>query len=428
VGVLVADRAANAQSTAQIPLQFDFMNPGARSLGMGSAFIGAADDATAAFANPAGLALLNTREISAELRSRRVETPFLQGGRISGTVTGTGADTIAGPSYGIDVDQHVTPTFLSFIMPTGSFTFALYVHEAVGIENTFFSNGVFERLTFAGITDDNNRDLPLGGTRTMTIRSYGGALGFKHGRFAFGGGASADTFDLESSFARYSFVSNVFSPADRGITIATATQQGNDVSVGANVGFLYSIPNGFSVGMQFRRGPRFAFSQEDRVPISQLDLIRPGHFKVPDVFGIGAQWKVNQSLRFVVDYDRVQYSQLKTDFIDIQALSSGRQDQLRTDDGNEVHGGAEYLFLNLPHVIALRGGAWFDPDHAVRYEATPANDATDVLLKATLPGGENLVHYTFGAGIALANRVEINGGADLSSRTTYITASAVVRF
>src|SRR5262249_10927561 len=132
---------ANAQMTAQIPLQFDFMNPGARSLAMGGAFIGAADDATAAFANPAGLSSLSTRETSAELRSRRIETPYLQGGRVSGVVTGMGADTIAGPSYGTDVDGQLSPAFLSFVAPFGRATVAAYFHEAIGIDNSFFSNG-----------------------------------------------------------------------------------------------------------------------------------------------------------------------------------------------------------------------------------------------------------------------------------------------
>ena len=77
---------------------------------------------------------------------------------------------------------------------------------------------------------------------------------------------------------------------------------------------------------------------------------------------------------------------------------------------------------------AVRGGAWFDPDHAVRYEPTAANDSLDVLLKATLPGGENLVHYSFGGGIAATNRLELNAAADISTRTTYLTASAVFRF
>ena len=49
-------------------LQFNFSNPGARSLGMGGAFLGLADDASAAEANPAGLTILAKREISIEVR------------------------------------------------------------------------------------------------------------------------------------------------------------------------------------------------------------------------------------------------------------------------------------------------------------------------------------------------------------------------
>ena len=65
---------AHAQTgqTAQIPLQFDFLNPGARSLALGSAFTAVADDATAAFTNPAGLTYLIKPEVSAEFRYRRL--------------------------------------------------------------------------------------------------------------------------------------------------------------------------------------------------------------------------------------------------------------------------------------------------------------------------------------------------------------------
>ncbi len=97
---ITAAQPAFAQNTVQLPLQFDFLPPGARSVGMGSAFIAAADDATAAFTNPAGLARLGRREISAELRFKRLETPFLFGGRITGTVTNIGLDTIPTPCTG----------------------------------------------------------------------------------------------------------------------------------------------------------------------------------------------------------------------------------------------------------------------------------------------------------------------------------------
>ena len=56
-----------AQATPST-FEFSFSNPGARSLGLGGAFTALADDATAAFANPAGLVQLGSLEVSAEIR------------------------------------------------------------------------------------------------------------------------------------------------------------------------------------------------------------------------------------------------------------------------------------------------------------------------------------------------------------------------
>src|SRR5919109_3020167 len=61
--------AQNTDIEALAGLQFNFGNPGARSLGMGGAFIGLADDASAAEANPAGLTVLRRPEISIEARN-----------------------------------------------------------------------------------------------------------------------------------------------------------------------------------------------------------------------------------------------------------------------------------------------------------------------------------------------------------------------
>ena len=83
ISLIAGPAAAQSGQTAQIPLQFDFLNPGARSLALGSAFIAVADDATAAFTNPAGLTFLVKPEVSAEIRYRRLETPYLSGGRLS---------------------------------------------------------------------------------------------------------------------------------------------------------------------------------------------------------------------------------------------------------------------------------------------------------------------------------------------------------
>ena len=72
-GMALAGELPNNESMSG--LQFNFSPPGARSLAMGGAFLGRADDATAAFANPAGLTNLFSPEISAEVRFNSYDTP-----------------------------------------------------------------------------------------------------------------------------------------------------------------------------------------------------------------------------------------------------------------------------------------------------------------------------------------------------------------
>jgi long-chain fatty acid transport protein len=56
--------------------QFNFNNPGARSLGMGGAFVAVADDATAVIANPAGLVILRRPELLGEVKFTRFRNTF----------------------------------------------------------------------------------------------------------------------------------------------------------------------------------------------------------------------------------------------------------------------------------------------------------------------------------------------------------------
>src|SRR5262245_22883618 len=98
--LLAVPIAANAQASLQVPLEFNFLNPGARSLALGSAFVGLSDDATAAFTNPAGLTALAKPEFSIEGRGSSGQARFLDAGRLSGHVTNMGVDTITGAAYG----------------------------------------------------------------------------------------------------------------------------------------------------------------------------------------------------------------------------------------------------------------------------------------------------------------------------------------
>jgi len=422
---------ASAQTTAQFPIRFDFLNPGARSLAMGSAFIGAADDATAAFTNPAGLAFFGTRQVSIEGRFKQLDTPYLAGGRVSGSPTGIGADTIAGPVRAIDTDSELTPSFIAVVLPIGGrMSFTAYRHDLVRVSNTFVYSGAFQLAPFFGQVQ-TTRDIPLSGTRDVSVVNYGGSIArsWLNEQLALGAGVAISVFHLDSSFARHGFVSDIYSPVDLTLIGATATQSGDDIGVTANVGALWrTSDNRLSIGTTYRHGARFSFTQHDVVRANDLDLTRTGRFNVPDVWGAGFAWRLSDTWRIVADYDRVQDSQIKSDFIDFQALSSGRQAQLTVDDANEIHAGVEYRLSIGGRSIALRGGTWYDPAPSVRYTPTAANDAVDVLLSAMLPGGTAVEHYTFGAGVALPKRAVLDFAGDLSSQTRYLSASLLLRF
>src|SRR2546423_8776292 len=112
--------AQNTDIESLSGFQFNFGNPGARSLGMGGAFIGLADDASAAEANPAGLTILRKTEFSVEARNY-LEQQLL-------TTSGTFPDVqrTAFTHY----SQRVQLAFASVVVPLPhNFTIGAYFHE-----------------------------------------------------------------------------------------------------------------------------------------------------------------------------------------------------------------------------------------------------------------------------------------------------------
>ena len=151
-GLIVAGSGAcfppvvEAQEFAQLIFtpHFSLANPGARSLGLGGAFLALADDATAAFANPAGLVQLAEPEVSIEGRHWSYSTPFTAGGSAQGSPTGIGLDTFAGLRTGISSDETTGLSFLSFVYPRGRWSFALYRHLFLKFESTATTQGLFK--------------------------------------------------------------------------------------------------------------------------------------------------------------------------------------------------------------------------------------------------------------------------------------------
>jgi len=130
---LVMPSQAPAQQ-AVIPLQLSFSDPGARSAGLGGAFVALGDDATAAFANPAGLVQLLKPEISIETRNWSHSIPYTASGRIEGVPSGIGLDVAPGIIKNEATYNTTGLSFLSLVWPTGDWSFALYRHQYADLE------------------------------------------------------------------------------------------------------------------------------------------------------------------------------------------------------------------------------------------------------------------------------------------------------
>jgi hypothetical protein len=172
-----------------------FSNPGARSIGLGGAFAAIADDATAAFANPAGLVQILRPEISIELRF---------------TASHTDAES--------DPDQDISGLgFFSFVFPARRWALALYSHQMGSVA-----------FGFDGL------DIPV---REFTVRSY----------------ATAAAFEITESLSLGMGLS--YFNGDR--SAGSGVSGFSDADWGLNAGVLWKASNAWNLAGFYRQGPEF---------------------------------------------------------------------------------------------------------------------------------------------------------------------------
>jgi len=414
-----------AQTSLQIPLQFDFINPGAKSLALGGAFAGLADDATAAFANPAGLTQLGMSELSIELRATRTSSLFLQRGRLSGTITNEGTDTIQGAVFGDSAGAHVGVGYFSLVYPHSShrWVVAAYRHELARVDQTFFSEGVFQQDPSEFTS---RRDTPQEGVRRVDITGYGVSGAYKLGQnISVGAALAAYTFSLDSVFRRFDVV-GFLGPPNRSVEFGRSTQEGSDVGFAPTFGVM--IDRGPArLGVVYRRGASFDFTTADGA-----DPLRTAVFRVPHTLAFGLSVRLRPVLILSGEVTRIDYSRLVTDFVTDQARATGRQASFGIDDGTEWHVGAQYAVRRQRGApIRLRGGTWYDPDHSVHFApvmtpTTVVDRLFDERLSVALSRGQGQVHATGGIGLTLRPRFEFNAGFDVTSKNRLFSTSFIV--
>ena len=307
--------------------QFSFSNPGARSLGLGGAFVALADDATAAFANPAGLQQLVRAEISVEGRLWGYTTPFTVGGRLSGLPSGIGLDQTAGLRVSESSDTLSDLSYLSFVYPSEKWSLAVYRHQWASFEDSSNTQGFF-----GDSPDISTRPRRRCGPDTYRVRdftafneleivNYGVSGAYQMSeKLSIGGGLSLydGTFDnggeffalVDANLPQGCFGPSISAPEARILTASTTI---DDTAWGFNAGALFELSSHWKLGGVYRRGPNFQFTEERSGPILDLPegtilVSETGKIRMPDVFAIGIAFKSeNGAVTVGFEWDRVIY-------------------------------------------------------------------------------------------------------------------------
>ena len=444
--------AQNVDIEALSGLQFNFGNPGARSLGMGGAFLGLADDASAAEANPAGLTILRKPEVSIEARNYEENQIF--------TTSGTFPEVVRTPFK--HYSKRVVISFASVVYPIKKFTLGAYFHEPLNNEGAGFvfpSEDPFTGETVqlpnfflpAGggdpISEEQCEELrrsrnnpfaclefrldPFASALSVRQRTFGLAGAWQiHPKFSIGATARFQRF-RESAFT-FRFTQD-FEPSTISVQ-ATARERNGEVvveevdDVTFAAGFKWQPHEKFSVGGVYKKGPQFT------APLFfygaatgfEFQQIAETSFHIPDIAGLGISIRPIPVLTINVDAVHVKYTNLVDDFVasvaDVRELD---ENPFAIDDVTELRIGAEYFFsTKIP--FALRAGFWRDPAHSVEWRG-PLTRPEFIAEAMLFPEGEAQNHISFGAGLAWP-RFQIDFAYDTSDNYKVASLSMVTRF
>ena len=385
--------------------QFNFNLPGARANGMGGAFIGLSDDASASFTNPAGLAFLNETAITLEYRDRTLDA---LSGSFEGAITSEFEQQEA---------TLAQATFFSLNFRLKSWYLGVFQYD--------YLNDTQERSFNSTSRDIFNR--PRVEQRDIFLDLHGTARGVgvarRFGKWKVGVTFNELDITAETQYSRQSLTIDI--PPTR--TSYFSTIDDKDTAFGYSVGILHEPKENFSWGLVWRDNPKFSLTESARQLINQqplFDLEFEIPFVAPDVLGAGVRWRVRPQLSILADWQRIFYSQIiKDGFFIVEGRNTDSEDNYTISDTNEIHIGSEWLIPGKNNVWALRAGFFRNPRHAVNY----IGDDPAIVDRFRGTGLKDENHFTAGFGWVFKNTIELDISANFWSQGQEFTASVIWR-
>lgn len=402
--------ASNAQALIASPdvfgLDFRFNNPGARANAMGGAFISLADDATAAYTNPAGLTVLTKPEVSVEYKA--------------GDYTTRVGDALGNTDYEKSASGL---SFLSYAYPAKNTTVTIFRHQLMNTKADFTwhdisrNDGSSEQSIYSVDSQVNTLGIGLG-TKLGEQLSLGLAVGL----------AQLDYF---STGIRYSLGGT--NPGPNGKTKTESTDNAEQYTVS----LLWNVAGELNLGMVYRQGPKFRLKDSTewrfdptadggRGAWQEMGTWADGEFKVPDVYGLGLSYRFEPNLTVALDANYVEYSDLIDEFISNEGddFQATQMEGFSLDDEIEVRLGIEYVLDVAGSPLALRAGYYYRPDHRVYF----TGDLTQFPSGQNIQKGDDDHIGSLGVGFLVSPALQVDLAASVGDMATEGFVSMVYRF
>lgn len=420
--------AQGAQRPPTVPinlgyLRIDFIQPGARPAALGGAFIGAAQDATAAAINPAGLTYLRGAGAAAHQRVARTKFKEPDGPDLNS-------------NFHSDIfDQNLVISFLQI----KKITLALYRQAA------FDARYNFDTKQFLTSAPNTTRRFVLGGLGNFPGRVVDLDLELVHNGFAVGFalaktlriGVASKLSVLNFKLHEQTFldpeVLNGIQPrgnvAESLYSITTVDNRKTKSSF--SVGLMGNVVlDQLFLGAVVNLNPTYRLRSNIHLPeytvgtntldrelqINQKE--NDFQLSVPDSYGFGLYYYIaSRRLGFAFDLLRIEYSDLLNgnnpnvvaddptdDFVDPDG-----EDDLTIEDATELHFGIEWTH-NVPKLgqIPFRFGLRTDPAHRIHSANNDSN------MQKLFPEAKTRLHVAFGLGLSLPSNIKFDGSVDLS--------------
>jgi long-chain fatty acid transport protein len=403
--------AAQLNSEAFARIGFNFSPPGARAAALGGAFVGVADDATAAESNPAGLSLLLYPQATLEFKAveYKIDLPDEAGG---------------GPSGREFSNQVAFPSFASVVVPFGDVTLGLTANQLVNYRSAVGASG-YELPSGSHL-------FPYTANLSLDVTNVGGAASLKLGpslSVGVAGGASLLAMELDHSRYRV----NNTDPGYRVNQIEVSEELGSKTSGFLNAGALLHVgrlnlgaayklrPKFNDVGVSYITGTGETFDPVDgRLPDSVFTL------KVPDSFGGGLSLRATDRLTLAASGEWILYSQVPESQGIVVDFGADLPEYYTADDGLDLHGGLEYVLSAGTTPIALRAGV-SSLAASNTYFSGPDDEDNEgtVALWGTEPDDSTL-QYSAGFGTVLFSHLQLDVAGVFSDRRAEVVTSFVV--